>query len=132
MSAPTKRGNALLERRMAHEQPLQSMADRTADAERSHLVRQRLRTLLAQAFERADHRVATFQLRAAGVGAELALAREPHDDHAREDAEHDLRDDHGDEKRGAMAALGLEHDAVNRVTDDARQEDDEGIHHALD
>ena len=69
---------------------------------------------LTQAFQRADHRVAARQLRAAGVGAEFALAREPHDDHARENAEHELRDDHGDEERRTVAALGLEHDAVDR------------------
>ena len=71
-------------------------------------------------------------VRAAGVGAELAMPREPHHDHAGENAEHQLRDDHGDEERRAVAALGLEHDAIDDVADDARQEDDEGVHHALD
>ena len=41
-----------------------------------------------------DHRLRRAQqLRAAGVGAEFALAREPRDDDRRQDAEHDLRDD---------------------------------------
>ena len=47
--------------------------------------------------ERTDHRVGAGEMRAARVGAELALAREPGDDHAGEEAEHDLRRDHGDE-----------------------------------
>ena len=36
------------------------------------------------------------------------------------------------EERRTVAALGLEHDAVDHVADDARQEDDERVHDALD
>ena len=41
-------------------------------------------------------------------------------------------DDHGDEEARARAALGAEHGAVDEVADDARQEDHEGVDHALD
>jgi hypothetical protein len=34
-------------------------------------------------------------------------------------------------KAGTVTVLGLEHDLVNEVADDARQEHDEGVHHAL-
>src|SRR6478752_2043442 len=45
--------------------------------------------------------------------AELAPAREPRDDHRGEDAEHDLQHDDGDEVAGSVAALRLEHGAVD-------------------
>ena len=49
------------------------------------------------------------------VGAEFAPPREPHDDHVGEDAQHDLRDDDGDEIADAAAALPLpEHGACRR------------------
>ena len=53
------------------------------------------------------------EIRAARVGAELTLAREPGDDHAGEDAEHDLRDDHREHVADACATLVLENDAVD-------------------
>jgi hypothetical protein len=53
-----------------------------------------------QALQRGDHLLAAGQVGAAGIGAELALAREPHHDDAGEDAQQDLRDDAGDPEAG--------------------------------
>ena len=84
-----------------------------------------------QAFERADHRVASGQLRAARVRTELTLPREPHHDHRGEDAEQDLRDEARDEEAGPRSALIAQQHAIDDEADDAREEDDECIHDAL-
>ena len=107
-------------RRIVHEQSLQTLRELTArDAERGHLVGQRLRMPLAQPFQRTDHRLATRQFCAACIGTEFTPSRKPHHDHAREDAEQDLRNDGSDEKSRSMAALGLEHDAVDDEADNS-------------
>ena len=72
------------------------------------------------------------EVRRARVRPELPLAREPRHDDRGEDAEHDLADDDGDVVAGAHAALGPEDRLVDEVADHAREEDDEGVHHALD
>ena len=51
-----------------------------------------------QALQRGDHVAAARQHRGAGVGAELARAREPGDDDHAEDAEDDVEDDRRDEE----------------------------------
>ena len=50
----------------------------------------------------------------------------------RENAEHDLAHDDGDVVAEPHAAFGPEDRPVDHVADDAREEDDEGVHHALD
>src|SRR5690606_22872496 len=50
----------------------------------------------------------------------------------REYAEHELRDERGDEKRRTVTALDLEYHAIDEVTDYAREEDHERIDYALD
>ena len=75
----------------------------TVDAEGRHLLRQRRRGMdTLERFERADHRVRAGEICAARVRAEFTLAREPGDDHAGEEAEHDLRDDDRDEVADAV------------------------------
>src|SRR3954468_24769570 len=84
------------------------------DAEGLHLVGQAARLDRAETRERGDHGPGRAeQARRAGVRAELAPAREPGDDQAREDAEQDLRDDHGDVEVGTDAALGAEYRLVD-------------------
>src|SRR5690606_35204064 len=85
----------------------------------------------AEPAQRADHAGAARERGAARVRAELAPPREPRDDQARENAEHELRDDRRDEKARPVTALGAEHDAVDDEADDARQENDERVHDAL-
>src|SRR5206468_12166718 len=86
-----------------------------------------------EAHERAYHRLRRAeQPRRTRVGAELALAREPHDDHGSENPEHDLTDEHRDVEARSDAALGAEHGLVHDEAHDARQEIHEGIEYALD
>ncbi len=96
--------------------PLRAAA---VDAEGRHLVRQRTGTLHTQTFERRDHGIAVGEIGTARVGAEFTMTREPHHDHRRENAEHELGDDHGDQVSRPVAALGLEHDAIDGMTDHA-------------
>ena len=73
-------------------------------------------------------------MRRAGVGAELALAREPGDDEAGQKAQHDVEHDGGDQVAyaGAGAVVALAQGAVDEVADDAAQEHNEGVHDTLD
>src|SRR4051812_42287859 len=71
----TQRGDALLERRVGGEQ--RAPAAVVGDAGRRDRLRQRARRHAVQARQRVLHRhAAAEQLGRAGVGAELALARE--------------------------------------------------------
>ncbi len=85
-----------------------------------------------QALQRGDHRAGAGQVGAGGVGAELAAAREPHDDDAGEDAEHQFGEDGRDEVADARAVLVLQDGLVDEVAEDPREEHHEGVHHALD
>ena len=107
---------------------------RAADAHGLQRLRHLARVQPAQAGQRVDHRLlAAHQPGGAGVGAELALAREPGDDHRGDEAEQDVHHDGRDEVAGADAvAVVLQDHAVDEVADDARDEDHEGVHHALD
>src|SRR5690606_11929755 len=88
-AAGLERADALFQRRVAEHQPAQAVAHRTADAESRDLLGQGVLALVErQALQRRDHLLAAGERGAAGVGAELAMAREPHRDHAREQAEH--------------------------------------------
>src|SRR5690606_24659742 len=73
-----QRLDALLERRVAGEQGLHLAA---VDAEGLHLIGHFAGVRGLQAAQGGDHLAAAGELGAAGVGAELAPAREPHDDH---------------------------------------------------
>ena len=88
----------------------------------------------AQAFQRRDHGAAPGERRPARVGAELAPPAEGHHHHGGRDAEQQLADQTRDPERGpgALALLPAGQRAIDRVTDDARQRDHEGVHHALD
>jgi hypothetical protein len=69
-----------------HEEPRNAAAAR--DAEGRHLRRQRrLLVVPLQALQRGDHLLAAGKLGAAGIGAEFALAAEPHHDHARQNTQ---------------------------------------------
>ena len=84
-------GDARLDRRMGGEQ-LRPAATRSVMPNALTESRQAAGLQAAQAAQRGDHRLRRAeQVGRAGVGAELALAREPGDDHRGEDAEHDLR-----------------------------------------
>ncbi len=86
----------------------------------------------AERLERADHVLAAREAGAAGVGAEFAPPREPHDDHGRQEGKHELGDHRRDPECRAVAALVAEHDLVDDVADQARGDEHEGVHHALD
>src|SRR5437763_5302 len=70
--------------------------------------------------------------RASGIGAKRPIAREPGDDHARQDAEHDLTHDHRDEVARTGTALGAKYRPIHDRADDSREKDDERVHDALD
>src|SRR5687767_12664528 len=120
-----ERRDPLLERRVGHEKALEAGAPAPGDAEGGHLVGQRSGMALPQALECADHVLPAREPGAARVGAELALAGEPHHDDRGEKTEHQLGNDGRDPERGAVALLVAKHDAVDGVADDPRQEDDE-------
>lgn len=61
----------------------------------------------------------------------LTMAAEPHHNHAGEDAEHQLRDHGGHEKSDTFAAVIFEDNPIHKVTDDAREENHEGVDHTL-
>ena len=103
---------------MAHEQAPDTGAAATGDTERRQLLGQFGRTSGAEALQGPYHRLRAIQLRRAGVSAEFALSRYPHHDGAREDAEHDLRNDDRDEVADTMSGLVFEDGAVNDVADD--------------
>src|SRR6185295_12201552 len=70
-----QRGNALFQRRMAHEQLLQGARFLAVDAESLEGFRHLARSVCAaQCFERADHGARGGEFRAAGVGAIFAAA----------------------------------------------------------
>src|SRR3984893_1102536 len=117
---------------MAHHQPPKSVCAFTVcNTERRELLRQRLVVGLER-FQRGDHVVPTGKRRTAAIRTEFAPAREPEDDEAGEDAEDDLRHDDRYEIGRAPSVFGAEYCPVNYVADDARQEDHECVHHALD
>ena len=60
------------------------------------------------------------------------MPREPHDDHGCQDRQEYLRHDGGDVVGRPEPLFGLENHPVDRVANDARQEDNEGVHHSLD
>ena len=85
--------------------------------------------------ERADHPVAAGELRAAGVGAELAEPREPGDDDGAEDREGDVeheRRDEVDEVGDAPSLLVAAEELGDEEGEDAGEEHREGVHDALD
>src|SRR5712691_3636839 len=131
LRTPLQGGDTFLDRRVAGEERRPSR--RAVHARRGKRLRQGARLHAAQAHERAYHRLRRAeQLRRSRVGAELALARKPHDDYRGEYPEHDLTDDHRDVEARSDATLGAEHGLVNDEAHDARQEKHEGIEHALD
>ena len=87
-------------------------------------------------FYRGDHRLrGAEQPGSAGVGAELALARKVHDDDARQDAEDDVAHHHCRhvaDARSGMLPVVLAQRRIYQPADDAGEEYDEGVHHALD
>ena len=117
---------------MGHEQALPAPGRATRDAERGHLVGQRLRMQAGQPAQRRDHRRAAGQFGAAAIGTKLALAGEPHHDHRSEDAQHQFGDDQRDEEGRPVAPLVAEDHAVDGVADDPGQEHHEGVDHPLD
>ena len=72
-----------------------------------------------QAFQRVNHFLAPGQVRTACIGTKLALTREPHDDDASQNAEHDLRGDLGNEgtDAGSVARVVLQQHAIHQDTD---------------
>ena len=59
------------------------------------------------------------------------MPREPHHDHAGADAEHDLGDHRDDEEADSVAVFAAKHRAIDDRSDDAREEDHERVHDAL-
>src|SRR5690349_259971 len=116
---------------MRHEEAHHATAVR--DAESLHGLRQLRRLILVrlQALERRNHLLAPGERGTASIRAKLAVAGEPHDDHARQHAEHELGDDRRYVEGGPYPPLDLEYRPVDDEADDARQEYDEGVEHAL-
>src|SRR6266516_3849409 len=130
LRTPLQGGDTLLDRRVAGEKRRPSRC--SADARCDHRLRQRARLQASEATECGYHRLRRAEKpRRACVGAELALAREPHDDHGSENPERDLADEHRDVEARSDAALGAEHGFVHDEAHDARQEIHEGIEYAL-
>src|SRR3569623_613059 len=102
-----QRGNALAERRMGHEQPLQTVRESAGDTERRQLIGQRLGMGPGETLQRRNHLLASRQTGTPGVGAYFARASEPLHDYAGDYAQHQLGDDGCDPKRRAVAALVL-------------------------
>ncbi len=127
-------GDAFFQRRMAHEQALEAVADAAADAEGGELAGRQVLRLAGslQAAQGVGHLPVAGEVRAAGVGLEFPVAGEPHHDHGRQDGEQDLSEYGHDVVGRAMALLGLEDQAVDQVPDDSGEEDDEGVHHPLE
>src|SRR5438876_8232096 len=85
-----------------------------------------------QAVQRADHRLASGQLRSTRIGAELTLPRVPHHDHAGQNAEQNLRDEACDEETGAATALVAEQHPIYDEAHYPRQEYDERVQDTLE
>ena len=85
-----QRGDALVQRRMLISRRRRPRADAAADAERRAPAWAACsgRRFCASRSSAAIILSRPASVRAAGVGAELAMPREPHRDHAREQAEH--------------------------------------------
>ncbi len=127
-----QRGDALLDRRVGAEQ----LADAAGDAHGLQALGQFGRVHAAQAGQCVDHRLpAAHEAGGTRIGAELALAAEPGHDHRGQETQHDVEHDGGDHVADAGAGVVLvvaAQEAVHRVADHAREEHDEGVHHALD
>src|SRR5262249_50920530 len=116
---------------MRHEEPHDAAAAR--DSKCLDLFGQRRLLLIElETLQRGDHLLASGKSCATRVGPELALAGEPHHDHACQETEHYLRNDHRHEVGRTVTALDLEHGAIHDVAHDPGQEDHESIDHALD
>src|SRR6266853_3711971 len=112
-------GDTLLDRRVAGEERRPS--GRAVHARRGDRLRQRARLHAPEAGERTDHPPRrTEKPRRACVRAELALAREPHDDDRGQYSEDDLADEYRDVVTQPDATLGAEHGLVHDEADDAR------------
>ena len=121
---------------MGHEQLGQATAA-ALDAQRGHLRRQVGRLLHgAQPLQGTDHAATSGQLRTTGVGAELALAAEPHHDHGSQEAQGDFRHDAGHPIGHTRALVFLVvvavQGTVDRIAGDLGNHDHKGVHHALD
>nr|GFC99977.1 hypothetical protein [Tanacetum cinerariifolium] len=125
--------NAVFQRRVAHEQASKAVLEAAVDAERGQAVRHLHRNALfrAQTLQCADHCARTGQAGAGIVGTVFALAREPHDDGAGQEAQYDLGEDGRDVVSDALAFFVLENDFVDEVADDPGEEHHKGVHHAL-
>ena len=83
--ARTQGLDAFLQRRMAHEQPFETITETTGKTERRQLIGQRrLIAVLLQALQCSNHLLSPGQRSTTGVGAKLALTAEPHDDDRRQ------------------------------------------------
>ena len=119
---------------MTEQQAGQAVFQAAVDAESGHFAGHfNGNTLFSlQALERCNHVAAAGQLRTGGVGTVLALAREPHDDDAGENAQNQFgKDGCNDVTKTGTAAVILEHHLVDDVADDTGEEHHKGIHHAL-
>ena len=119
---------------MGAEQGGNALLELFADAEGGQLTRQVLgqALLLAQSLQRRDHVAVGGEAGAGRIGAVLPPAREPEHDHAGQEAQYQFRHDGHRVVTQSVTALGLEYHPVHGVADDACQEHDEGVYHALD
>src|SRR5882762_6698134 len=93
--------NSLVQRWMSHEQPHDSIRAARVDAEGLQLLRHRLALTALQHLQRIDHVARTGEIRAASIGSKFAPPRIPANDHARNDAQYELRHHRGQEKSDA-------------------------------
>ncbi|MDQ5887172.1 MAG: hypothetical protein QG667_460, partial [Pseudomonadota bacterium] len=128
-----QRRNPFFQTRMGCKQAQQTFT--TGNARCSHVLRQGTRLHATQTLQRGNHRLRTTQqLCSTGIGTKLALTREIHHDHAGENAEDNIADNHRygvcDAWPGILLVV-LAQVLVNALSHDAGKECDKGIHHTL-
>src|SRR5882757_3937350 len=120
--------NSLVQRRMAHKQPHDSIRAARVDSKSLQLLRHRLTLTALQHLQRIDHVAGAGKIGAASIGTELAPTRVPANDHARENAQYELRYHGGQEKSDARTLPVV---AQNRSIDDAPDDTREKNHECI-
>src|SRR5690554_192418 len=120
---------------MAHDKLVETVAETAVDSECRELARQISMVVgPLQGSHRADHLLPPVESRTGGIGAELAPAGKPHDDHGRENGEEYLRHDLCQIVSRSVAAAVVfraEHHPVDEMPGNGGEEVDERVDDAL-